>query len=133
MTINEIINLVDKLKPNGFPAVLKVKWLSKLDGQIYKEVFETHEDNPFNRRHHHHHEKFEGYSDNTPMSQVLLVPDPFDENIYSFYLQACIDRENGETNKYNQTITLFNNAYLQFQNDYNRKHMPIHRGRRFLF
>lgn len=131
MTINEIINLVDKLKPNGYPSTMKVKWLSKLDGQIYKEVYETHEDNPFAGR--HHHAKFEGYTDNTPMSQVLLVPDPFDESVYSFYLQACIDRENGEVGKYNQTITLFNNAYLTFQNDYNRRHLPKHKGRRFRF
>lgn len=124
MTIQEAINVVDKLKPNSYDYLVKVKWLSKLDGQIYREVFATHEDNPA--------EGFNGY-DHAEPEQTLLVPYPYDADIYTYFLQAQIDKENGEINKYNQSVTLYNNAYGGFQAWYNRTHMPVTAGRRFRF
>jgi hypothetical protein len=124
MTIEQAISLVDKLKPNQYLPVLKIKWLSKLDGQIFKEVFATHEDNPIIA--------FDGYTEDDKEKE-LLVPYPFDEDIYNYFLQAQIDKENGETAKYNQSITLYNNAFLAFQNYWNRTHMPIAISKRFVF
>jgi hypothetical protein len=124
MTIEQAISLVDKLKPNQYLPVLKIKWLSKLDGQIFKEVFATHEDNPITA--------FEGYTEDDK-GKELLVPYPFDEDIYNYFLQAQIDKENGETAKYNQSITLYNNAFLAFQNYWNRTPMPIATSKRFVF
>ena len=39
MTVAEAISIVDKLMPNQYQDTFKIKWLSKLDGQIFKEVF----------------------------------------------------------------------------------------------
>ena len=119
MTIKEAIDLVDKLKPNSSHYLVKVKWLSKLDGQIYREVFATHEGNPA--------EGFHGY-DHAEPERILLVPYPYDADIYTYFLQAQIDKENGEINKYNQSVTLYNNAYGSFQAWYNRTHMPVTAG-----
>ena len=124
MTIAEAISLVDKLKPNHYTEIMKKNWLSKLDGLVFKEVFQTHEENPI--------ELFEGY-ENAGMETELLIPYPYDEDIYNYFLQASIDKENGETGKYNQSITLYNNAFLTFQNWYNRTHKPISSGGRFIF
>lgn len=124
MTIAEAISLVDKLKPNQYTEDMKKKWLSKLDGLVFKEVFQTHEDNPI--------ESFEGYEE-AGMETELLIPYPYDEDIYNYFLQASMDKENGETAKYNQSITLYNNAFLTFQNFYNRTHKPISSGTRFIF
>ena len=124
MKIKEAIDLVDKLKPNQYPFTMKVKWLSKLDGQIFREVFVTHEGCAM--------EAFDGYDD-APQEQELLVPYPYDEDIYNYFLQAQIDKENGETAKYNQSITLYNTAYFNFQSWYNRTHKPISTGSRFKF
>ena len=120
MTIAEAISLVDKLKPNQYTEIMKKNWLSKLDGLVFKEVFQTHEENPI--------EVFEGY-ENAGMETELLIPYPYDEDIYNYFLQASIDKENGETGKYNQSITLYNNAFLTFQNWYNRTHKPVQAGR----
>lgn len=124
MNISDAIYLVDKLKPNQYSSDLKIGWLSKLDGQIFKEVFATHADSPI--------ESFEGY-DGSDMDKELLVPYPYDEDIYNYFLQAQIDKENGETAKYNQSITLYNNAFHAFQAWYNRTHLPIPTGQRFVF
>ena len=124
MTIAEAISLVDKLKPNQYTEPMKISWLSKLDGQVFKEIFQTHADNPI--------DSFDGY-ENAPVNTELLIPYPYDEDIYNYFLQANIDKENGETAKYNQSITLYNNAFLSFQNYYNRTHLPIGGGSRFIF
>ncbi len=124
MTIAEAITLVDRLKPNQYPETMKKNWLSKLDGLVFKEVFQTHEDNPI--------ESFKGYEE-AGMETELLIPYPYDEDIYNYFLQASMDKENGETAKYNQSITLYNNAFLTFQNFYNRTHKPISSGTRFIF
>ena len=124
MTVAEAISIVDKLRPNQYQDTFKIKWLSKLDGLIFKEVFMTHADSPI--------ESFEGYDENSQNTE-LLVPYPYDEDIYNYFLQANMDKENGETAKYNQSITLYNNAFLAFQNYYNRTHLPIGGGSRFVF
>lgn len=124
MNIREAIGLVDKLKPNSYTLDVKLGWLSKLDGQIFTEVFKTHEGCPY--------EAFEEY-DGENVEQDLLVPYPYDEDIYNYFLQAQIDRENGEVAKYNQSITLYNNAYHAFQAWYNRTYKPVPSGQRFLF
>ena len=124
MNISDAIYLVDKLKPNQYSTDIKTGWLSKLDGQIFKEVFLTHADSPI--------ESFDGYDGSDP-EQELLVPYPYDEDIYNYFLQAQIDKENGETAKYIQSITLYNNAFHAFQAWYNRTHLPIPTGQRFLF
>ena len=43
MTVSEAISLVDRLRPNQFPETIKISWLSKLDGQIFEEIIQTHE------------------------------------------------------------------------------------------
>ena len=124
MTVAEAISIVDKLRPNQYRDTFKIKWLSKLDGLIFKEVFQTHADSPI--------ESFDGYDENAQNTE-LLVPYPYDEDIYNYFLQAQIDKENGETGKYNQSITLYNNAFLAFQNWYNRTHAPLPSATRFKF
>ena len=124
MTINEAISHVDAVKPNQYDYATKVGWLSKLDGMIFREVLLTHEGCD--------EESFPGY-DNAPPEKELLVPYPYDEDVYNYFLQAQIDKENGETAKYNQSITLYNNAYLIYFAWYNRTHCPLPARTRFKF
>lgn len=124
MTISEAISHVDLMKPNQYDAATKKAWLSKLDGQIFKELFMTHENSPA--------ESFEGYESAEDTTE-LLVPYPYDEDVYNYFLQSQIDKENGEIGKYNQSVTMYNNAYETYAAYYNRTHMPIPKGKRFVF
>lgn len=101
MTINEAVELVDRMKPNQYDHETKVRWLSKLDGMIFWEVIATHEGSTLTQ--------FDGYGEADP-DTVLLVPYPYDEDIYNYFLQSQIDKENGEMAKYNQSVVLYNNA-----------------------
>lgn len=125
MTIREAIDVVDQLKPNQYDEEMKIRWLSKYDGQLFEEVLKTHEGCPM--------ETFDGYSADTDKNTELLVPEPYAFDVYNNYLQAQIDKENGEIVKFNQNGLLFNQAHQAFANYYNRTHMPLSVGKRFLF
>lgn len=114
MTISDAITMVDALRPNQYSQDMKIRWLSRLDGMIWQEVIRTHEGAA---------ETFDGYSSAELESKEMLVAAPYDEDVYNNYLQAMIDRENGEAGKYSQSITLFNAAFVRWRNWYNREHM----------
>ena len=124
MTLIEAINRVDAVKPNTYSQLEKVKWLSGLDGIIKAEIIDTHEGGEG--------VIFSGYTEDTDVTTVLLVPAPYDE-VYIRYLEMQIDYANNEYAKYNNSLMMYNSAYNAFEKHYNRDHMPISRGNRFLF
>ena len=89
MTIREAIALADAMAPNAVSQVLKVRWLSELDGRVVQEICspDTVSD-------------FAGYAENVNQDTVLKIPYPYD-GIYPTYLKMHIDRLNGEMQKYN--------------------------------
>ncbi len=124
MKVREAIEMVDAMRPNQFDESVKIKWLSKLDGMLFEDIFKTHEGRPA--------ESFTPYTE-LDGEKELLVPAPYDQDVYNYFLQAQIDAENGETAKYNQSITLYNAAAKLFGDWYNRTHMPIAAARALLF
>lgn len=125
MTIREAINRVDDLKFNTYSDNDKVAWLSRLDNSVKNLIIDTHEGWECCSA-------FTGYGDTTDMDTVLLVPAPFDE-IYLRWLEAQIDYHNGEFDKFNASIIMYNTAFEAYANFYNRNHMPRNRGSRFIF
>lgn len=115
MTIREAIELVDRLKPNQYGSADKLRWLSELDGAVYREILTQHEmELP----------AFAGYAPETDLDgTVLLIAWPYDE-IYRWYLEMKIDDANGEMTKYNNSAAKYNTYYQAYQNAYNRAHMP---------
>lgn len=122
MTILEAIHRIDVLKPNTYTQAEKIRWLSELDGMVKREIIDLHEGD----------DKiiYNGYDDNTVLTTELLVPHPYDR-IYLPWLQAQIDYFNGENGKYQNSMSMFNEAYTAFEKYYNRTHMPIGKKMKF--
>ena len=117
MTIKECIDVVDNLKPNQYSIEDKVAWLSFLDLTIINDVLRTHEG--YDGR----YDDFIGYSaDNLTIG--LIVPSPYDR-VYTAYLKMKIDEENGETARYNNSVTLYNSYLMEYRKWYTRNHMPL--------
>jgi hypothetical protein len=116
MTIIGAISAIDALKPNTYNNAEKIRWLSVLDGMVKREIIDTHEDNS--------KVKYNPYTESTSLTTELLVPHPYDD-MYIKWLEAQIDYANGEYGKYNNTITMYNVAYSNYEKYYNRTHMPI--------
>ena len=117
MTIKECIDIVDTLKPNAYTAEDKVRWLSFIEAIIINEVLKTHEG--YDGR----YDLFEGYSADK-LSVTLIVPSPHDR-LYTAYLQMQIDRENGETSRYNNSVVTYNAYMSEYRKYYNKTHMPL--------
>jgi len=113
----DMIERLDLLEPNDYSPEQKLRWLRSLDGKIYREVIKTHEDvwQPFPEEY-------------TSGEETLLVGEPYGEDLYYYYLQAMVAAENGETQRYNKRMTLFNSAWQGWVNWYNRSHRPHGQG-----
>ena len=124
MTIAEVISKVDALKPNTYTPEDKVEWLSNLDARVKTQVIDAHEDGE--------NIAFNGYDSLADKETELLVPAPYDE-MYIRWLEAQIDYYNSDDDRYNNAIILFNNAYEGYKKHYTRTHMPISKGKQFIF
>lgn len=124
MTLIEAINRLDALKFNAYSQSEKISWLSKLDMMVRTQILDNHEGHPA--------PSFSGYTEDTPLNTVLLVPAPFDE-MYLRWMEAQIDYYNGENERYNNAIVLFNALFDSYANHYTRNHRPRSAGSRFLF
>lgn len=124
MKIREAIERVDALKYNPYTQAEKIAWLDRLDRSIKQTVIDTHEGGES--------VAFEGYTALTDQETELLVPAPYDE-MYLRWLEAQIDYHNGEVDKYNASITLYNTVFEAFTAQYNKRHMPLPQVQRFLF
>ena len=77
MTIREAICISEQLNPDQFPEEDKVRWLSNLDGQLKRDIFDTRQGLPA--------EEFAGYT-MEDLDRELLVPAPYDDEIYPAFL-----------------------------------------------
>ena len=122
MTIIEAITRIKTLKPNTFLQQDIIRWLSILDGIIKTEIIDNHEGGEG--------VIFNGYNESSDVTQEMLVPAPYDD-IYLRWLEAQMDYANGEYNKYNNSVGIYNDAYTNYARYYNRTHMP--KGTKFKF
>lgn len=121
MKIIDAVNTVDSRKiGNRYSMTEKIKWLSDIDGIIMRELINTHAGGE--------NISFSEYNEQTDVNTVLLADDAYSD-LYIYYLEAQIDRCNQEFTRYNNDMILFNNAYEEFANFYNRTHAPIKRNR----
>lgn len=115
MTIRDVITQVNTLKPNQIPEDIMVRWISVLEGKIIDEIILTHE---LSER-----VEFNGYSLND-MDTELIVPDTY-ADVYIYYVEAMIDETNNEGARYASSMQMFNNAWQDYANYYNRNNRPI--------
>jgi len=136
MTILEAITQTRNVKPNQYDDNLLVRWLSEIEGLIYheyivwhlpkeepkmvpEEELETDVEQPVDPE----PEFPRMYDPETDMDTVLFVPDPY-SSVYVQFLCAQIDYYNGEMNRYNNSMVMYNVALKAFIDYYNRNHMP---------
>lgn len=119
MTISEALAKVNQLKPNVFGQVEKIGWLSTCEWNIKREIIDTHEG--------YETVDYTGYDENTPPDTRMIASAPYDE-LYIRWLEAQIDYANGEIGKYNNSMSLYNEAVSSFRNYYNRVHKPLQKN-----
>ena len=101
MTATILFERLRKLKP--IPAeiddTILLDWLNQVEGQILHEIFLL------------------ALSEITPYSatptEALAAPYPYD-GIYLLWMEAQVDFANGEYNKYQNTMQVFNSFFSEF-------------------
>lgn len=101
-TLREVIARVDAIKPNAYSDETKVSWLNALEGRIVVGVFQMRVAQAAARMH-----------SPDDLEQELLVKFPHDD-IYEAWLAAKIDFANGEYEKYQNSMAMYNELYEDF-------------------
>lgn len=99
MRIRELLDYVDDVKPNAFTDAQKLLWINELEARIQRDVFLSGELIQY---------RLPG--DET----VELLLDPPHDAVYRYWLEAMIDYANGEYNKYQNTMQMFNAQWSSF-------------------
>ena len=116
MKLGEVIEKVDRKLKNSIPRGEKIRWLSQLEWRVKHQIIDTHQGAEKTA--------FSGYDENTETDTELLVPAPYDE-MYLYYLEAKIEYQNQQEDRYNNAMDLFDEKWAAFAGWYNRTHLPI--------
>ena len=124
MTIQQVLDQVDRRKANMMAREDKIAYLNEIENQIHREIIMTHE-------HTQEQETAPSYDDETDAGTVLLIPVPYDK-LYVFCILSQIDQDYQEADKYNNDRAQFETNYEEMSDWYTRTHMPLQAGREFL-
>lgn len=108
ITIEEAIASLDATYQNSYSRKEKENWIEELEEMIKQDIIDTHED-PEKK------------------GKELYAKGPYTD-MYLYYMQAQIDKNNGEYDRYTNHMALFNATYQEYENRYHRTHMPISHG-----
>ena len=122
MTCAEVIAEVDRNEPNQYGLLQKLEWLSTLDGKVLDEIVMTHKRAETETMISSGRCPLPPYTD---AGCTLLIADPYGREIYCSYLQMMIAKENAERARFNDERAIFQTAYQQYGEWYNRTHMPL--------
>ncbi len=116
MTVQQALSYLDDVKPNAFSQAVKLNWLSEIEGKIALEIHleepETLDYLPYT---------------SADLTEDLRVGVPY-TGIYTWYLQAQVDLANGEYDKAQNTMALFNNAWSEYLRWYCQRYDPVQEG-----
>lgn len=119
MTIAQAIRQAQQQKPSTVERAQQVRWLSEVDAAA-AELMAAYQGAP---------QPFGGYDPdgaNGADGVELLIPDPY-SRLYPYYLCAQQDLVNQEFDLYANNAALYNRAWMEFRNFYNRSHLPARR------
>lgn len=109
MTMNKVIEYVDRVKPNVYTDEDKYRWINTLEGMVCRQVMQREEPE---------------YNLPDDADEPLLVEHPFDD-LYGLYVMSMIDFHNNEFDHYNNTTHMFQTRYEQYKVWYIQRHVPV--------
>ena len=117
LTAGQLLGRVDALLPNQYSRAEKMQWLAQAEGFVLEEVLRAHEGGEAA-------ELPEELADAAP----LRAPAPYD-GLYRHYVEAQIHYANGELERYNNAMALWNNGLMTLRDHWCRGHMPRRQAR----
>lgn len=119
MTVLEALTMIRELKRSQYRDEVLTGWLSELDGKLWQEVVSGCENAgerpPL------------PYSIERDEERELLAAFPH-EGMYMTWLSAKIDWQNGEYDRYNNALMMFEAQLAEFAGAWIRSHKPLEKG-----
>ena len=102
MTVREVLDFVNDVKPNAFMESTIMQYLNDVESMVWQEVL--------------HNDPAEYSPLATPENNddILTMPKPFDK-CYVHYIQAMIDFQNEESISYQNNMEMFNSQWLEYK------------------
>lgn len=125
MTIKELLDRVNTLRPNSYSKDELMVWINRVERRIWYKLIETHE-RPAGLP-----AEFAAYDEETDESATVLLAPPMHDEIYQHYLISQIDLYNMEQDQYNIDAMLYNAAWDELASWWNRTYMPVQRVTHF--
>ena len=110
-TLQGVLDIIDSIKPNAFSEGAKTAWINEIEGLVQTEVFLLAI------------EDVAQYTWPENAAATLLAKPPHDK-IYWVYLSAMVDFANGEYDKYQNTMQMFNQFFGEYMRWYARTYNP---------
>lgn len=115
-TIGEVLSYFDNQVPNQYSDEEKIRWLNEIESQIYNDIILTHKDAD--------KIAFHGFTTDTDINTQMIVDLEYSE-LYRFWLEKSVCYANGEIDRMNNAMTMFQTYYDNYFSYYNRNHRPI--------
>ena len=113
-TIGEVLSYFDNQVPNQYSDEEKIRWLNEIEAQIYNDIILTHKDAD--------EIAFHGFT--TDINTQMIVDLEYSE-LYRFWLEKSVHYANGEIDRMNNAMTMFQTYYDNYFSYYNRNHRPV--------
>ena len=110
-TLQGVLDIIDSIKPNAFSEEAKTAWINEVEGLVQTEVFLLAIEDVVQ------------YTWPEDSGATLLAKPPHDK-IYWVYLSAMVDFANGEYDKYQNTMQMFNQFFGEYMRWYARTYNP---------
>lgn len=107
----EVLAWVDALLPNGYTEAEKLRWLGQAEGFVLRELRGA-----------------DGALPEVTKETELTAETPYDE-MYRYYVEAQVHYANGETARYNNAVSLWNNGFLTYRDYCCRRETPEGRAK----
>ena len=106
MTKVEVLESVDKTRPNMASYDTKLVWLNTIEKQIFD-----------------HMTQFKEAQVSLSEDELLLGTEYKD--MYVYYVVSMIDLANQDIAMYNNSCSFFNEAFLDWKKKWRREHLPL--------
>ena len=127
MTVASIIDQYNIERPNSVEDSLKVEWLRKCEANLIDSVILLRKIEEGDRT----KEEWQEYLDTYDLDTEMILKEPYDD-LYLYYLDQRISLNNNDKVRYNVAARLYDNAYLSYQQKYNREHLPIQHDKKII-
>lgn len=115
MTVKDAIRSLKATRPGADVTDAQlIEWLSDTEGYIFNEILSHYKGSP----------DYEPFNEDTEdvMDLELTVEAPY-SRLYTYRLQAMVDYTNADTQRFTNSMYMYNNEYKNWMDNFNRQNM----------